>query len=304
MPDIILNHPVHTLEKELLLPAGTELSTENLKSFFLVKNSIQFESHPMSSYGSIRDDLEKFLTALSYKTIIIDQEQIRSVLSLAESVRLPIPVLQSLDYFGKHDYYTYRHFLIVFALSTIIAKELLPDSPNRGLLAGAGPTHDIGKVCVPIGILKKNTPLTLSELSILENHTAAGCVLLSFYLKDMDNLAVRIARDHHERNNGSGYPRGIILNELLIEIIAVSDVYDALISPRPYRPKSYDKRTAIEDITARAEKGEFSWDVVKALIALHRKSKPHYSETKVSDEKRGVPPSDNLYRITKDDEPA
>jgi HD-GYP domain-containing protein (c-di-GMP phosphodiesterase class II) len=191
---------------------------------------------------------------------------------------------------------------MVFALSTILAKDFFPDPEDRMSLVQTSPTHDIGKICVPLEILKKSDPLSRAELSILEHHAAAGYVLLSYYYRDTRNLTVKVARDHHERIDNSGYPRGISLSDKMIEIIAVCDVYDALISSRPYRVISYDNRTALEEITTMAEKGKFSWDVVKALVAHNRKSKPHLSETTVSLEKRGTPPPDNLYGVIKEEE--
>ena len=146
------------------------------------------------------------------------------------------------------------------------------------------------KTIVPLNILKKSTPLTLNERDILENHAAAGFLLLSYYYQDVNNPGAKVARDHHERRDGSGYPCGTRLNDPMVEIVAVSDVYDALISQRPYRAVSYDNRTALEEITGMAEKNEIGWEVVKALIGHNRKDKPHYSEVTVSVEKRGTPP--------------
>ncbi|UCH97092.1 MAG: hypothetical protein JSV88_09640 [Candidatus Aminicenantes bacterium] len=80
-----------------------------------------------------------------------------------------------------------------------------------------------------------------------------------------------------------------------------SDIYDALISPRPYRPSSYDNRTALEEICQKANKGELNWDVVKALIACNRQEKPHYSECTLSKDNRGIPPPDSLYGIFADE---
>jgi len=73
-------------------------------------------------------------------------------------VRLPVPVLQSLDYFKKNDYPTYCHSLMVFVLSTLLARELRPDKHDWIHETTAGPTHDIGKICVPLNILKKPPP--------------------------------------------------------------------------------------------------------------------------------------------------
>ena len=82
-----------------------------------------------------------------------------------------------------------------------------------------------------------------------------------------------------------------------MEIVTVSDVYDALISSRPYRPIAYDNRTALEEITAMAERNEIGWNVVRALVARNRKSKPHHNECEVSVEKRGTSPPGNVYGV-------
>ncbi|MBI1811239.1 MAG: hypothetical protein HY035_10095 [Nitrospirae bacterium] len=77
----------------------------------------------------------------------------------------------------------------------------------------------------------------------------------------------------------------------------MSDVYDALISPRPYRHVSYENRAACEELTAMAEKGKIKVEVVQALIAHDRKSKPHHSECVLSKEKRSSPPPVNFYGV-------
>jgi hypothetical protein len=83
----------------------------------------------------------------------------------------------------------------------------------------------------------------------------------------------------------------------MVEIVVVSDVYDALIVPRPYRPTPYDNRAALEEITEQAKQGKIGWEVVQALVAYNRKDKSYYRDCAVSLEKRGVPPVDNLYGI-------
>jgi HD-GYP domain-containing protein (c-di-GMP phosphodiesterase class II) len=153
----------------------------------------------------------------------------------------------------------------------------------------------MGKICVPLHILKKTTPLTKRERGFLEHHAAAGYVLLSYYYKDTQPLACKVALDHHERRDRSGYPRGIPLENPMVEIIAACDVYDALIMPRPYRSGAYDNRTALEEITEMAKQNKIGWDVAKTLIARNRKSNPHYKHITISAEKRGTPPSHNVY---------
>jgi HD-GYP domain-containing protein (c-di-GMP phosphodiesterase class II) len=253
-------------------------------------------------YGSVKEDCLNFLSTPPYDTIFFDQKQINDLLDILETVHLSIPVLQSLDYFKQHDFYTYAHILMVFALSTLLAEDLIPDYQECIRLSATGPTHDIGKICVPLHILKKTTPLTKTERGFIEHHAVAGYVLLSYYYKDIQHLACEVALDHHERRDGSGYPRGILLKDPIVEIIAVSDIYDALIKPRSYRSAAYDNRTALEEITAMAEQNKIGWDVVKTLIGHNRKSNPHYREITISAEKRGIPPSYNVYGIISEEE--
>jgi HD-GYP domain-containing protein (c-di-GMP phosphodiesterase class II) len=251
----------------------------------------------MLHYGSVKEDLLHLLSLPPYQVIFADQEQIADLINIMETVHFALPIVQSLEYFKQHDFYTYRHILVVSALSTLLAKDLVSNYQKRIQEAATGPTHDFGKICVPLHILKRAEPLTRSELGIVEHHTAAGYVLVSYYLKDSQNLAAKVARDHHERRDGSGYPRGIRLMEPMVEIVAVCDVYDALISSRPYRPISYDNRTALEEITSMAERNQIRWEAVKALVACNRKSKPHYSQCEISVEKRGTPPPGNVYGV-------
>jgi HD-GYP domain-containing protein (c-di-GMP phosphodiesterase class II) len=190
---------------------------------------------------------------------------------------------------------------MVFALSALIARDLSTNYRDWENAVSIGPTHDIGKICVPLHILKKETPLTRVERNILDHHTTAGYVLLSYFHKDPENIAAIVARDHHERKDGSGLPRGIRLADRMMEIIVVCDVYDALISPRPYRAASYDNRTALEEITKMAEMNKIGWYVVKSLVAHNRGAKPGASEVKISIEKRGAPPSVNFHGVVEED---
>jgi HD-GYP domain-containing protein (c-di-GMP phosphodiesterase class II) len=281
----------------VLLPAGTVLSEETLDALISSNRTTSHQAYSLLQDSSFEKDLLHFISHPPYHVIFPDQKEVADLLKLMKSVRIVVPVLQSLEYFKQHDFHTYRHILTVSALSTLLAKDLLSHYQDLIREAATGPMHDFGKFCVPIHILKKSQPLTRRERSILKHHTAAGYILLSYYLKDNHNLAARVARDHHERKDGSGYPSGIRLMDRMVEIVTVSDVYDALISSRPYRPIAYDNRTALEEITAMAERNEIGWDVVRALVARNRESKPDHSECEVSVEKRGVPPLGNVYGV-------
>jgi len=294
MPEMTLQYPVHTLDGQLLMPAGAVLNDRALAEIAARANNTS-PPHPLLQYGRVREDLLYFLDNPAYHNIFNHPTKISNLLQSMAAIHLALPCLETIEYFHQHDICTYRHMLMVFALTTLLSNDLLPDSEDRIRESLASPTHDIGKICVPLHILKKRTPLTYAERQHLNHHPQAGSVLLSHYLGDHRRLAVTVARDHHERRDGSGYPRGIHARDPLTEIIIVCDIYDALVSPRPYRPISFDNRTAIEEITRLAEKGEIGWYVVKALVAHNRDVPFDTTKVWVSPEKRGVQPAGNLY---------
>ena len=116
--------------------------------------------------------------------------------------------------------------------------EALGLSPTRlRSLAIGGLLHDIGKLSVPDSILQKPGPLTDDEFLVIKQHPERGRELLN-ELGGFDESVRRLVLDHHERLDGSGYPRGIDAQELDLatRILAVCDVYDALVSRRAYRP--------------------------------------------------------------------
>ena len=135
----------------------------------------------------------------------------------------------------------------------------------------------------------------MNEQNRIRHHPIAGYVLLSYYLRDPRNITALVARDHHERKDGSGYPRGIFQSKKMLEIVTVGDLYDALISPRPYRSVSFSNRGALEELTCMAETNKIGWDVVKALIEQNRSKKPDVIHMKISEEKRSPLPPENVY---------
>jgi len=298
-----LDYPVYTLDNRQLLPAGKRLTSETLHALIATSKVTSYQALPFLKDGTVYQDILQLLQKPPYHVIFGEPEK-TIALSLMEKIHFIPPVLESLSYFKEYESYTYRHILIVFALSTIMARDLLENSEDWIREAMAGTIHDFGKICVPIQILKKSDPLTRADRGILEHHALAGFVLLSYLLRDRRSFPARVARDHHERGDGSGYPLGISLRDRMVEIIAACDVYDALLSPRPYRRTPYDNRTALEEITEMAHGGKLSWEVVQTLVSHNRRDKPHFGDCRVSAEVRGSPPADSLYGVIVDEDSA
>ena len=288
--------PVHTVDFQLLLPGGKELTPEVLDELIATNKNASYPTLPFLEHGTLFKDLRGFLKEPPYD--IIFQGINRAVtLTMMKKINFIQPLMKFFDYFKKNDPYTYRHSLIVFALAVLMAQDLLEESEDWIADVMAGTIHDFGKVGVSLKILKKTDPLTEVDKIILEHHSLAGFVLLSYFHQDYQNFAAWVSKEHHERRDGSGYPLGIHLGDNMVEIIAVCDIYDALLSPRPHRPTPYDNRTALEEITEMARKGKIGWDVVKALVSYNRKDRPSIQEVNVSTEKRSEPLREDLGRV-------
>jgi HD-GYP domain-containing protein (c-di-GMP phosphodiesterase class II) len=292
-----LAHDVVTISGELLLSSGTTLTKSVLDDLSALRNASVIKTFSFMKHRDVAEDLLAFISLYPYNNLFREEQEVTALLDEMNEVQLVPEVLESLDYFLEHDTYSYKHFLLVFMLSTLLARDLVPNKEERILLTTTGPAHDIGKMCVPLEILTKVNPLTAQEKTIIDNHSLAGYVLLGYYMGDYNQLAPNVARDHHERKDGSGKPTGKKLDNFLVEIIAACDVYDALMSPRPYRMETYDNRAALEILTELGEKNQISSDIIKALIARNRGSKPHYKDVSISTEKRGIEPKGNLYGI-------
>lgn len=280
-----------------MLRAGTVISPRIIDELIEARSDPSQATYPLMNYETVRPDLMQFIGRKPYSIIFSEADRVAEVVRLMEGVTLPEATLKILNYFKRNDFYTYRHFLLVYILSLLLAQDLITDANDLLQETQVGPTHDVGKICVPLSILVKTKPLTVNERRLLDHHTSAGYVLLSFYLRDRESTAAIIARDHHERKDGSGYPCGIHLDNLVTEIVVASDVYDALISIRPYRAQAYDNRTALETLTGMAQKNSLSLNVVQALVNYNRKKRTHFSECVVSPEKRGTPPEGNLHGV-------
>lgn len=136
----------------------------------------------------------------------------------------------------SNDKYTYRHNIGVAVLATLLGRWLNLNSLELSLLCTAAVLHDIGKMKIPDEILNKPGKLTDEEFSIIKKHTTYGYELIKNTDGASHQLAL-VALQHHEREDGSGYPFGLKSHEIekLSKIVALADVFHAMISNRVYQ---------------------------------------------------------------------
>lgn len=171
--------------------------------------------------------------------IINEQNAIRTLLSSVKTA-------QDITHF--RDFETGNHIERMSRYARLIAVHLasqydLSDDYIEHVFSFAA-LHDIGKIAIPDSILHKPGSLDDEELKLMQTHPAKGREIIDCILKDFDLNAIEqtdilrnIAEYHHEAVNGTGYPKGLVGAEIPLEarIVAVADVFDALVSKRPYK---------------------------------------------------------------------
>jgi len=146
---------------------------------------------------------------------------------------------------SAHDFYTVTHMVNVGVGCGLLARELRPDEPelHQQFLLG-GLLHDLGKRGVPESVLNKEGRLTPEEWLLIKAHPLKGYKMLAA-VKSVPEAVMEMARDHHEKLDGSGYPAGLRGEDigLAARICAVIDVYDAISAQRPYRGPTPPRET-------------------------------------------------------------
>jgi len=184
---------------------------------------------------------------------------------ISDSVVRNPGALISLARLKTADDYTYMHSVAVCAMMVALARQLGLDAVQVRAAGMAGLLHDLGKAMMPLEVLNKPGKLTEAEFAVMKSHPEAGYRML---LKSdhVDAAALDVCLHHHEKIDGSGYPKGLKGDEisLLAKMGAVCDVYDAITSNRPYKP-GWDPAESLRKM-AEWSKGHFDPLVFQAFV--------------------------------------
>jgi len=218
-------------------------------------------------YAKIKTDLEDQIHSYQddlEEKIDVATKEIRTLnISLEETQSEIVERLGTLGEYRSKE--TGAHVRRVGLYSKLLGQLNGLDKNIADLLEDAAPLHDIGKVGIPDSILNKPDKLTDEEYAVMKNHTRIGQSILENSDKPLIQLAGEIAGGHHEKYDGTGYPLGIEGEDIPLSarIVAIADVFDALISQRVYK-KSWSENETINYF--KQEQGKHFDPVLTALF--------------------------------------
>ncbi len=149
------------------------------------------------------------------------------------------------------------HIIRMSKYSQLLGRAAGMDKAQCELLLNASPMHDIGKIGIPDHILLKPGKLDADEWAVMKTHPEIGAKILSGHASELMEMACEIALTHHEKWDGSGYPKGLRGEDIPLSgrVVALCDVFDALTTARPYK---------------------LAWPVEKAIAYIHENSGKHF----------------------------
>ena len=231
---------VHKYDEDLLIYFISDINDdeEKIKSFnagvidyFIYPLSSQVLQAVLKNMAHLRGSRLK----LHNKTSILQYEVEQAVKTVKERELEALLLLGRASEYKDKD--TASHILRVGKYSAMIMESLGGSDEDKELMLYSAPLHDVGKIGIADNILNKSSKLTVEEYNIMKTHTTKGYEILSGTKSKYLEAGAIIALSHHEKYDGSGYPNGLKGDSIPLygRIVAVADVFDALISQRVYK---------------------------------------------------------------------
>lgn len=198
---------------------------------------------------------------------LMNSEKVRQAVNsiMEELVQNRNVIVNLVDIRALNDF-TFGHSVEVCILSLLTGIDMGYNFPKLKQLGIGALLHDVGKSLIPEGLLYKSEPLTPPERKEIEKHARLGYDILQKY-PDISSVSAHVAWEHHEKYDGSGYPRGIKGNEIheFARIVALADVYDAVTTERVYRKRNLPHE-ALEYIRDSSGRTSFDPEIAKVFL--------------------------------------
>ena len=271
-PGMRVGKPVYGMEGQLFLNRGVELKPTyirylkkyNFDAVYIIDERMkdveisdvitdQTRQETLKIIKSIIQDGSKSAMVRSLK--IYQQELKSQIESIIQELIQQDNLVANLTDIGQQDFYTMNHSVNVCVLSLVNGISQGCNGRKLRELGMGALVHDLGKMCVPHYILNKNGSLSEEEFDVIRGHPRWGLEIINDqkYFQSLTNVR-DIVHQHHERADGGGYPKGLKSEKInyLSRIVAIADVYDALLAARPYR-NAFKPHQAVEIMYASLE---------------------------------------------------
>lgn len=247
--------PIADIEKEATAETLKKIENLTVKDRVKVKLSESVKKRVAEGISYLYSNADSLELTNVTKNIA---DELMKAISASDALAIDIGTLK------VSDEYTFKHSVDVATMAMVVAKKYGFSDAEVYDIGIAGLLHDIGKSKIPNEILNKPGRLTDDEFEIMKQHSTYSYNILknNKELKDSIKLAVL---QHHEKINGSGYPLGVEGSKIcpFAKILSVVDIYDALVTERPYK-SAFSPRDAVEMIMAMT--AELDMDAMKSFL--------------------------------------
>ncbi len=284
----VLSINLTDIKENLIYKRGTSvtkalLRTLQEKSPYLKEKRVKLEDTKLYT------DITRITREKNYKPLFKDENVKSKTLEAIKEIAYPPVIFEELEYLKKKSVFIYHHSLATTLITARLALDFMFYQKIITQIASANLTKDIGMSRLSPSVLKNTDFLSREEYELIKEHTLWGLILLIYYMGE--GLNALTAYRHHDR--------GVHEDEKFkyLDLIVVVDIFNALVSPRPFRKKPFNVRGALDLLTEMGEKREVSLEMVKRLVAAYREEYQSPDEVTLSKEKLGFIPEDNFYGV-------
>jgi putative nucleotidyltransferase with HDIG domain len=241
------------------------------KLLFLLRKASALREATVANHKQIQGLKEQNISLQKQNILLAEriEEATKNLTRLYEDLRTTYirtikTLAQAID---ARDHYTHSHSEKVARIAVAVAEEMHLFAKDVELIQDACELHDLGKIGIQDGILTKSGELNPAEWEVMKRHPVTGAQILEplTFLHGVVDLVLQ----HHEHYDGSGYPKGLKKDEILLgaRIIHLADAYEAMTSARAYRKTPLSKEEAIAEIKMNSGK-QFDPNVVEAFLRV------------------------------------